>query len=94
MVTLLLQGLTLPWLVSRLGVRADTEREKRYEKELAVRAAKAAKRRFREIEAVEELPEELSERRCCGGPSTSGCGSVRTSGTRSGVRRRSSGPAG
>ena len=61
MVTLLLQGLTLPWLVSRLGVRADTEREKRYEKELAVRAAKAAKQRLREIESVEELPEELSE---------------------------------
>ncbi|WP_437050212.1 Na+/H+ antiporter [Streptomyces sp. enrichment culture] len=61
MVTLLLQGLTLPWLVNRLGVRADTEREKAFEKELAVRAARAAKRRLKEIEAVEELPEELSE---------------------------------
>ncbi|MEV7792470.1 Na+/H+ antiporter [Streptomyces sp. NPDC087512] len=61
MVTLLLQGLTLPWLVNRLGVRSDTEREKEYEKELAVRAAKAAKQRLKEIEAVEELPEELSE---------------------------------
>ncbi|MBD0419888.1 Na+/H+ antiporter [Streptomyces sp. TRM S81-3] len=59
--TLLVQGLTLPWLVNRLGVRADTEREKEFERELAVRAAKAAKRRLREIEAVEELPEELSE---------------------------------
>jgi CPA1 family monovalent cation:H+ antiporter len=47
--------------VGRLGVRADTEREKQYEKELAVRAAKAAKQRLREIESVEELPEELSE---------------------------------
>ncbi|MGW8061142.1 Na+/H+ antiporter [Streptomyces ziwulingensis] len=62
MVTLLLQGLTLPWLVGRLGVRADTEREKAYEKELAVRAAGAAKRRLKEIESVEELPDELSER--------------------------------
>jgi CPA1 family monovalent cation:H+ antiporter len=61
MVTLLLQGLTLPWLVNRLGVRSDTEREKDYEKALAVRAAKAAKQRLKEIEAVEELPEELSE---------------------------------
>ncbi|MFF9812771.1 Na+/H+ antiporter [Streptomyces sp. NPDC014006] len=61
MATLVVQGLTLPWLVKRLGVRADTEREKDFEKELAVRAAKAAKRRLREIEAVEELPEELSE---------------------------------
>ncbi|CAM5540543.1 MULTISPECIES: Na+/H+ antiporter [Streptomyces] len=62
MATLVLQGLTLPWLVKRLGVRADTEREKEFEKALAVRAAKAAKRRLREIEQVEELPEELSER--------------------------------
>ncbi|MFF4061907.1 Na+/H+ antiporter [Streptomyces sp. NPDC001668] len=61
MATLVLQGLTLPWLVRRLGVQADTEREKEFEKALAVRAAKAAKRRLREIEAVEELPEELSE---------------------------------
>ncbi|MFJ8532562.1 Na+/H+ antiporter [Streptomyces sp. NPDC093591] len=61
MATLVLQGLTLPWLVKRLGVRADSEREKEFEKQLAVRAAKAAKRRLREIEAVEDLPEELSE---------------------------------
>lgn len=61
MATLVLQGLTLPWLVKRLGVRADTEREKEFEKALAVRAAKAAKRRLREIETVEELPEDLSE---------------------------------
>ncbi|MFR9795575.1 Na+/H+ antiporter [Streptomyces sp. MS06] len=61
MVTLVAQGLTLPWLVRLLGVRADTEREEAFEKELAVRAARAAKRRLREIEAVEELPDELSE---------------------------------
>ncbi|MFE3037460.1 Na+/H+ antiporter [Streptomyces canus] len=61
MATLVLQGLTLPWLVKRLGVRADTERENELEKSLAVRAAKAAKRRLREIETEEELPEELSE---------------------------------
>ncbi|MFH9398275.1 Na+/H+ antiporter [Streptomyces sp. NPDC017638] len=59
--TLVVQGLTLPWLVRRLGVRADSAREKEFEKDLAVRAAKAAKRRLREIEQVEELPEELSE---------------------------------
>ncbi|MFB7737520.1 cation:proton antiporter, partial [Streptomyces sp. NPDC056112] len=61
MATLVLQGLTLPWLVKRLGVRADTEREKAFEEELAARAARAARRRLREIEEVEELPEELSE---------------------------------
>ncbi|MFJ1650888.1 Na+/H+ antiporter [Streptomyces sp. NPDC088337] len=61
MATLVLQGLTLPWLVKRLGVRADTEREKEFEEELAARASRAARRRLREIEEVEELPEELSE---------------------------------
>ncbi|MEU4654174.1 Na+/H+ antiporter [Streptomyces sp. NPDC023723] len=61
LVTLLLQGLTLPWLVGRLGVRADTEQEKEFERNLARRAAKAARQRLREIETVEELPEELTE---------------------------------
>ncbi|WP_330457246.1 Na+/H+ antiporter [Streptomyces sp. NBC_00820] len=61
MATLVLQGLTLPWLVKRLGVRADTDREKEFEEELATRATRAAKMRLREIEAAEELPEELSE---------------------------------
>ncbi|MFE0383594.1 Na+/H+ antiporter [Streptomyces bungoensis] len=59
--TLVLQGLTLPWLVKRLGVQADSEREKEFEKDLAVRASKAAKHRLKEIEQVEDLPEELSE---------------------------------
>ncbi|MCQ9129480.1 MULTISPECIES: Na+/H+ antiporter [Streptomyces] len=61
MATLVLQGLTLPWLVKRLGVQSDTDREKAFEKELAVRAAKAAKKRLREIESEEALSEELSE---------------------------------
>ncbi|MFF0743410.1 Na+/H+ antiporter [Streptomyces sp. NPDC004111] len=62
MTTLVLQGLTLPWLVRKLGVRADTDAERALEHELALRAAKAAKRRLKEIEEVEELPEEVSER--------------------------------
>ncbi|MFF6876528.1 MULTISPECIES: Na+/H+ antiporter [unclassified Streptomyces] len=61
MATLVLQGLTLPWLVRRLGVKADTDREKEFAQQLAIRAAKAAKQRLREIEDNEELPEELSE---------------------------------
>ncbi|MDQ0712754.1 Na+/H+ antiporter [Streptomyces luteogriseus] len=61
MATLVLQGLTLPWLVRMLGVKADTDREKEFAKALAIRAAKAAKRRLREIEGNEELSEELSE---------------------------------
>ncbi|ARX82858.1 MULTISPECIES: Na+/H+ antiporter [Streptomyces] len=60
--TLIAQGLTLPWLVKKLGVRADTDAERALERELAVRAAKAAKARLKEIEEVEELPEEVAER--------------------------------
>ncbi|MFJ5259144.1 Na+/H+ antiporter [Streptomyces sp. NPDC088387] len=62
MATLVVQGLTLPWLVKRLRVQADSEREKEFERTLAIRAAKAARRRLKEIEEVEELPEEVSER--------------------------------
>ncbi|CAM5732448.1 Na+/H+ antiporter OS=Streptomyces tendae OX=1932 GN=GUR47_12165 PE=3 SV=1 [Streptomyces tendae] len=47
--------------MGRLGVRANTEREQDFERDLALRAAKAAKQRLKEIESVEELPEELSE---------------------------------
>ncbi|WP_329548157.1 Na+/H+ antiporter [Streptomyces sp. NBC_00828] len=61
MATLVLQGLTLPWIVKKLGVQADTKAEKAFERELAVRAAKAARGRLKEIEAVEELPDEVSE---------------------------------
>ncbi|MEU7294734.1 Na+/H+ antiporter [Streptomyces exfoliatus] len=60
--TLVFQGLTLPWLVRRLGVRADADAERALERDLAIRAAKAAKRRLKEIEEVEELPEDLQER--------------------------------
>lgn len=60
--TLVLQGLTLPWLVRRLGVRADADAAGELERNLAIRASKAAKRRLREIEAVEDLPEDISER--------------------------------
>ncbi|MER7048235.1 Na+/H+ antiporter [Streptomyces jumonjinensis] len=60
--TLVVQGLTLPWLVRRLGVRADADAERELEHSLAVRAARAARHRLREIEEVEELPEDISER--------------------------------
>ncbi|MEU3607686.1 Na+/H+ antiporter [Streptomyces sp. NPDC035033] len=60
--TLVVQGLSLPWLVRKLGVRADADADRAFERELAVRAAKAAKRRLKEIEEVEELPEEIAER--------------------------------
>ncbi|KIF74054.1 sodium:proton antiporter [Streptomyces sp. 150FB] len=62
MSTLVIQGLTLPWLVRKLGVRADAGAERDLEHSLAIRAARAARRRLREIEEVEDLPEDVSER--------------------------------
>ncbi|NEC65496.1 cation:proton antiporter, partial [Streptomyces sp. SID9727] len=62
MVTLVFQGLTLPWLVRRLGVRADTDAEAALEKDLAVRAAKAARERLKKIEETEDLPEDVADR--------------------------------
>ncbi|WP_329115982.1 Na+/H+ antiporter [Streptomyces sp. NBC_01465] len=62
MATLVVQGLTLPWLVRKLGVRADTDAERALERNLAIRAAKAAKHRLKEIQEVEELPEDVLER--------------------------------
>ncbi|MGQ4516017.1 Na+/H+ antiporter [Streptomyces sp. DW26H14] len=62
MATLVIQGLTLPWLVRKLGVTADADAERKLEHDLAVRAARAARRRLKEIENVEDLPDEISER--------------------------------
>lgn len=59
MVTLVFQGLTLPWLVRRLGVRESEDVAGAAEEALRVRCAKAALARLREMEANEELPEEL-----------------------------------
>ncbi|MET9291714.1 Na+/H+ antiporter [Streptomyces sp. NPDC003077] len=59
--TLVIQGLSLPWLVRRLKVRADTDAEDAMERELAGRVVKAAKRRLREILEVEDLPEEVRD---------------------------------
>ncbi|MFC5829830.1 Na+/H+ antiporter [Nonomuraea insulae] len=59
--TLVVQGLTLPWLVGRLGVKADTAAERELEKRLAIRAGRAAKRRLREIDEAEDLPEDVME---------------------------------
>jgi CPA1 family monovalent cation:H+ antiporter len=59
--TLVLQGLTLPWIVKRLGVSSDIEAEHDLERMLALRAMMAAKHRLKEIEQVEELPEDLAE---------------------------------
>lgn len=62
MATLVFQGLTLPWLVRKLRVRADTAAEEALERDLAVRAAEAAKHRLKEIQEVEDFPEDVVER--------------------------------
>ncbi|MFJ4845956.1 MULTISPECIES: Na+/H+ antiporter [unclassified Streptomyces] len=59
--TLVLQGLTLPWVVRRLGVSSDTQIEHDMEMLLALRAMAAAKQRLKEVEATESFPEEVSE---------------------------------
>ncbi|MEV5378818.1 MULTISPECIES: Na+/H+ antiporter [Streptomyces] len=59
--TLVVQGLTLPPLVGWLGVRADTEAGRELERQLAVRAAKAARHRLWEIVEEEDLPEDVME---------------------------------
>ncbi|MYS19614.1 sodium/proton antiporter, CPA1 family [Streptomyces sp. DvalAA-14] len=59
--TLVVQGLTLPWLVKRLEVGSDIEAEHDLERALAVRAMTAARVRLKEIERNETLDEELSE---------------------------------
>ncbi|WP_455357219.1 Na+/H+ antiporter [Streptomyces sp. SYSU K217416] len=61
MATLVFQGLTLPWLVRRLGVRADAGGERELERRLAIRAAEAARRRLNQIEEAEDLPEDARE---------------------------------
>jgi CPA1 family monovalent cation:H+ antiporter len=59
--TLVLQGLTLPGLVRRLGVSSDIDAEHALEHALAVRAMSAARERLKEIEQTEPIDEELSE---------------------------------
>ncbi|KUL37738.1 sodium:proton antiporter [Streptomyces sp. NRRL F-4489] len=59
--TLIVQGLTLPWLVRRLRVRADTDAADALERELALRVIKASKRRLREILDVEEVSDEVAD---------------------------------
>ncbi|MCK7622104.1 Na+/H+ antiporter [Streptomyces sp. RS10V-4] len=59
--TLVVQGLTLPWLVRRLRVRADSDAADALERELAVRVIKASKRRLKEILEVEEVADEVAD---------------------------------
>ena len=87
MATLVLQGLTLPWLVRRLGVQADTDRGEGVREGAGAPGgeggeAAAAGRSRRSRSCRRSCPS-----RCCGGPTTSGPGSARTSWRTSGGRR-------
>ncbi|GAA2649136.1 Na+/H+ antiporter [Streptomyces lunalinharesii] len=59
--TLIIQGLTLPWLVRKLRVRADTDAADALERELALRVIKASKRRLKEVLEVEEVSDEVAD---------------------------------
>ncbi|MQY16767.1 Sodium, potassium, lithium and rubidium/H(+) antiporter [Streptomyces sp. RB5] len=59
--TLVVQGLTLPWLVGRLGVTADSAAERDLERELALRVTAAAKRRLKEISEAEDMADDAYE---------------------------------
>ena len=59
--TLVLPGLTLPWLVRGLGVRADSDAEEAAVHAVARRAAKASLARLRELDSADDLPAEVSE---------------------------------
>jgi Na+/H+ antiporter len=60
-VTLVLPGLTLPWLVTRLGVRADPDLWDASVHALARRAGKAALSRLRELDVADDLPAEAGD---------------------------------
>jgi monovalent cation/hydrogen antiporter len=59
--TLVLPGLTLPWLVSLLGVHSDPSAREAAIRALGKRAGKAALTRLRELDSAEDLPAEVSE---------------------------------
>ncbi|MFJ1707922.1 Na+/H+ antiporter [Kitasatospora sp. NPDC088346] len=60
--TLLVQGLTLPWLVRLLGLDSGSDTHEEAARQLWWRASKAGLRRLTELEDEEELPSELVER--------------------------------
>jgi CPA1 family monovalent cation:H+ antiporter len=59
--TLVLPGLTLPWVVKRLHVTADSSLADAAIRRLSKRAAKASLNRLRELDVLDDLPAEVSE---------------------------------
>ncbi|MCX5046482.1 Na+/H+ antiporter [Aldersonia sp. NBC_00410] len=62
MTTLVLQGMTLPWLIRILGVGADTAIERELEHELAHAASTAARERLELLAEREDVPDEVLDR--------------------------------
>jgi hypothetical protein len=60
-VTLVLPGLTLPGLVTRLGVRGDPDLWDESVNALAWRAGQAARTRLRELDVADDLPAEAGD---------------------------------
>ncbi|MCX4748928.1 Na+/H+ antiporter [Kitasatospora sp. NBC_01287] len=60
--TLLVQGLSLPWLVRRLGIDPHLDLREQQERRLWGRAARAALGRLAELEEQDHLPVELVEK--------------------------------
>lgn len=59
--TLVLPGLTLPWLVNGLGVRADSDAEEAAVRAVAKRAARASLAKLRELDTADDLPADVSD---------------------------------
>lgn len=62
LVTLIVPGLVMPWVVRALGVRKDEDVEEEAVQDLAYRASRAALRRLRQLDADEDLPTEVVQR--------------------------------
>lgn len=62
LVTLIVPGLVMPWVVRVLGVRKDEEGETEAVQDLAYRASRAALRRLRQLDVEEDLPTEVVQR--------------------------------
>jgi CPA1 family monovalent cation:H+ antiporter len=61
LVTLVLQGLSLPYLINRLGIE-DDGKEEREETEARLRATEAVLEKIEELEDEEWVPEDTAER--------------------------------
>ncbi|MFD0559393.1 sodium/proton antiporter (CPA1 family) [Stackebrandtia endophytica] len=59
--TLIIQGMSLPWLIRLLGVQTDADIERRMERRLAAAATDAARHRLKQLDNVEDLPEDIIE---------------------------------